>query len=351
MPPSVIEKVNSGIKQTIEGAISMLTPHAEEKQKSPETIGKGQVKGTTGLAPESAAQLPAELFVSSPPLPPVEQVPQSDRPSKKQERERKSAERKARHEAKRDARRQKNKERKEKRREAKERKRKEKQWKKAAKDGGDLPVHIIQGLRTFPGTKTPYHPKCEICKTSAAPDTSIQKQSSKCPTCAKATERKSTQQFLKTSNVDPERLPSFTEMGELLDLVKGILLKHGSVGIMSTGGSEASGQARVDEELAQHIVLHIRDLIASCGEADCRKHKCNPKSRPGHAGRHGLDGNRDSPTSTDGGQIISNSIQNSDSSTTTNPAEADWWIQAMSLNKPASPYRTLSPRAGTPLPR
>ena len=111
MPPSVIEKVNSGIKQTIEGAISMLTPHAEEKQKSPETIGKGQVKGTTGLAPESAAQLPAELFVSSPPLPPVEQVPQSDRPSKKQERERKRAERKARHEAKRDARRQKNKER------------------------------------------------------------------------------------------------------------------------------------------------------------------------------------------------------------------------------------------------
>ncbi|KAI0508770.1 hypothetical protein F5B22DRAFT_383266 [Xylaria bambusicola] len=353
MPSSVIEKVNSGIKHTLEGAISMLTSRADEQRQSPKRTAEEKTTGSTSLAPETVAQLPSELYVPSPPLQPTEPPPENDRPSgsKKQEREKKRAEKKARHEAKRRARQQKNKERKEKRRQAKERSRKEKQWKKAAKFGGELPPQILQGLRVSPGSKTTYNSNCDICMKSAASIMSSKERNPKCTTCAKAAERESTQQYLKASNIDLGNLPSFTEGGEILGLLRNILEQH-LANSKSKGKVEMGGEKRIDEGLVRHMVQHIQDFITSGREAELHSHECSTSGQPGHLGRHGLDGNRDSPASTESAQIISSSSQNSDATASSNPVEVDWWVQAMSLNgSPPSPYRPLSPRSGTPLPR
>ncbi|KAK5625396.1 hypothetical protein RRF57_001112 [Xylaria bambusicola] len=325
MPPSVIEKVNSGIKQTLEGAISMLTSRADEQRQSPKRTAEEKAKGSTSLAPESVAPLPSELYVPSPPLQPTELPPENDRSSasKKQEREKKRAERKARHEVKRRARQQKNKERKEKRQQAKERSRKEKEWKKAAEFGGELPAQLLRGLRVSPGSNTTYNSNCDICTKSAASVMSSKKRNPKCTTCAKAAERESTQQYLKSANIDLGNLPPCTEMDDILGLLRH-MIGNGSVNTKSKGRAETSGEKRIDEGLVQHVALHVRDLVTNGGEAELHIHKCNTSGQPGPLGRHGLDGNRDSPASTDSAQIISSSSQNSDASTTSNPVEAEW---------------------------
>ncbi|KAI3337928.1 hypothetical protein F4824DRAFT_499707 [Ustulina deusta] len=349
MPTSVIEKVNLGIKHSLEAARSILTPPAREQSQSPGSAAGEKTRGTTSLAPVSAAPPPSDFFVPSPSRhstePPTE-IGVYDGNQKK-ERERKRSERKARHEAKRKARQEKNQERKEKRRETKERNRKEKQWQKAAKKGGELPAHLLQGLRIAPDSKVSYHPNCDICKTSTASVVSSKKRDPKCPTCTKAAERESTNQYLKSSKINLTDLPS---LDELLDIVRH-LTGQDSKDKKPKEEVSASDQGRADEELVQHISQHIRDLVTHGGEADLSGHKCNAKDQPGHSGRHGYDGH-DSPVSTDGGQMISSSSQNSDLSTIPTPPEVDWWVQAISSNESApSPYRPLSPRTVTPLPR
>ncbi|KAJ3574697.1 hypothetical protein NPX13_g4289 [Xylaria arbuscula] len=353
MPPSVIEKVESGIKHTIEGAISILTPRAEEKQQSPEPIGEERVKGTTALAPESAAPLPAEMLVPSPTLPPIEELPQDDRLSKKQERERKRAERRARHEAKRNARRQKKEERKEQRRAAKKKKLDEKKSKKAAKRG-ELPIFLIQGLR--PG-KTPHHPDCEICKKPAVSEANNRKENSECPACDIKAERQSTQEFLKTANVDLGNLPFVDDGDAILALLRDILRIYRPVGTMSSDVAKEGGKNDVDEDLVKHMCLHVRSFIIGRRKTDVPGHKCNSKCQHSGVGRHGLDGIRDSPPSSDGGQNPLNLTPRSGSSSNSDPSEALRRVRTTYENRycpehhPATRYRSLSPHAGTPVPR
>ncbi|KAI0432757.1 hypothetical protein F5Y09DRAFT_353063 [Xylaria sp. FL1042] len=342
MPANVIEKVNLGIKQTLEAATRILTPPAGEGAQSPGPAAEEKTTKTTSLAPASAAPPPPDLYMPAPSRPSIEQPPVDDVivGSKKQERERKRSERKARHEAKRKARRDKNQERKEKRRQAKERRRKEKEWKVAAKKGGDLPSHILQGLRIAPGSKIPYNPNCDICTKSAASVMSSKKRDPNCTTCAKAADREYTNKYIKSSNINLASLSS--SLDDLLDIIRN-LLRQDSNAKKQKGANQAGDQGRADEDLVQHISEHIRDFVSNGGEANLRGHKCNNKCQPGDLAGHGLDGNRDSPIST-----VSNSSNNSDVSTRpAMPAEVDWWVQAMSKESPSSTHRSLSPLAVT----
>ncbi|KAI0541578.1 hypothetical protein GGR58DRAFT_529261 [Xylaria digitata] len=321
MPATVMEKVNLGIKHTLDAATRALTPSAQKQSQSPEP---------------TAGPPPPNLHVSSPPrhsteLPPGNGVRGSN---KKQRRERKRSEKKARREAKRRARQEKIRQRETMRREAKERREKEKAWKKAAQKGSELPVHILQGLRIAPGVKVPHNPSCDICKKSAASVVSNKKRDPKCTTCVKAAEREASHQYLKSSNINLADLPS---LDDLLDTIKKLIGKEKKSG----GQTPSSDQGREEEELAQHILLHIQDLATNGGEANLRGHKCKDK---GQSGRHGLDGNRDSPPSTEGGRKTSLSSRRN--------SEVDWWVKAMSSKEsPSSPYLAISPRTFTPLPR
>ncbi|KAI1300588.1 hypothetical protein F5Y03DRAFT_408214 [Xylaria venustula] len=352
MPANVIEKVNLGIKQTLEAATRVLTPSAREESQSPGPSTGERTRRSTGLAPTSIAPPPSDMYMPSPTRPSTEQPREEDVLviSKKQEREQKKAERKARHEAKRKARRERNQERKDKRRQAKERNRKEKAWKKASKKGGDLPSHILQGLRIAPDAKVPYNPNCDICTRSAVSIMSSKKRNPKCTTCAKAAERESTYKYLKSSNINLGNLPS---LEELIDLLRNLLRENSATTAgESEAGAQAGDQGRSKEDLAQHMSSHVRDFLTNGGEASLRGHKCNANGQPGHLARHGLDGNRDSPISTDGGQMPSDSSQISDTSTRpATPPEVDWWVQAMSKESPPSPYRSISPHVAVTPPR
>ncbi|KAI0970649.1 hypothetical protein F4678DRAFT_462350 [Xylaria arbuscula] len=336
MPANVIEKVNLGIKQTLEAATRILTPPAREQSQSPGPSTGERATRSTGLAPASIAPPPSDMYMPSPTRLSTEQPREEDVLviSKKQERENKRAEKKARHEAKRKARREKNQERKDKRRQAKERNRKERAWKKASKKGGDLPSHILQGLRIAPDAKVPYNPNCDICTRSAVSVMSSKKRNPKCTTCAKAAERESTHKYLKSSNINLGNLPS---LEELIEILRNLVREDSTA-------TQADDQGRANDDLVQHISLHVRDFLTNGGEANLRGHKCNADGQPGHLARHGLDGNRDSPISTDGGQMPSDSSQISDTSTRpATPPEVDWWVQAMSKESPPSPYRSVSP--------
>ncbi|KAI1274316.1 hypothetical protein F5Y07DRAFT_401605 [Xylaria sp. FL0933] len=343
MPASVIEKVNLGIKQTLEAATRMLTPPAHEESQSSGLAAEESTTRRTSLAPASAAPPPPDLFMPTPARPSTEQPPADDVivGSKKQEREKRKAEKKARHEAKRKARREKNQEKKDKRRQVKERRRKEKEWKKLAKKGGELPSHILQGLRVAPESKIPYNPSCDICSKAAVSVMSSKKRDPKCTTCAKAADREYTNKYMKSSNINLANVSS--SLDELLDIIRGPLTQDSNAK-KQKGAAQASDHGPVDEDLVQHIALHIRQFVSNGGEASLRGHKCNSGGQPGHLGRHGLDGNRDSPISS-----VSSSSNNSNASTRpATPPEVDWWVQAMSKEPPSSPHRSLSPYAVTP---
>ncbi|KAI1420976.1 hypothetical protein F5Y12DRAFT_770542 [Xylaria sp. FL1777] len=347
MSTSVIEKVNLGIKHTLEAASSILTPPAREQSQSPGPAAGKKTRGSTGLAPVSAAPPPSDFYMPGTSSLSIEQLTEDEGrgSNKKKDRERKKSERKARREEKRKVKREKSKEKKENRKQAKERNRKEKEWEKVAKKGGELPAHLLQGLRITSSSKVPYNPNCDICTKSAASITSSKKRDPKCTTCAKAAEREFTNQYLKSSNIN---LGDISSTEELLDAIRNVL-EIISKELKLKGDAQAGDKGRANEELVQHISLHVRDLATHGGPANLRGHKCNAECQPG---RHGLDGNRDSPVSTDRGQIISHSSRNSDTPTRpATPPEVDWWVQAMSKESPTSPNRPLSPCAVTPLPR
>ncbi|KAJ8121002.1 hypothetical protein O1611_g10215 [Lasiodiplodia mahajangana] len=332
MSSAVIERVNIGVKQTLEAATSILTPSAHKKSSSPEPSER-----PSGLAPPSAAPPPSDFYIPRAPKPDAQED------NKKQGREKARLEKKARREAKRKARQKKKQDRREKRREIKERRRKEKEWKRVAKKGGELPAQLRQGLRFAPDSKIPYNPRCDICKTTSTATTSSQKRSQKCTTCEKQAERESTNQYLKSSKVNLGALPS---VENLTSIIEKLLGKGGKA---VEGGSDGD-QAHIDEELAHHISLHVQDFVASGGEANLCGHQCNNEGQPGHLGHHGLDRNRDSPTATDGGQMVSIPYRNSELLTMQMPTEVDWWAQALSSEMPPpSPYRSSSTPFAVPL--
>ncbi|RYC56458.1 hypothetical protein CHU98_g9760 [Xylaria longipes] len=345
MPASMIEKVNRGVKETLEAAASILTSSAQKKPLSQEPAGTEMTRRSSGLAPVSAAPPPPDFYIAQPPNGQLTESEENG-DNKKHKRERSRSEKKAQREAKRRARQEKTKERRETRKEEKEMRRKERQWKKTAKKGGELPLQLRQGLRLAPGSKVPYNSKCDICTKAAASAMSSKKRNPKCTTCAKAAEHESTDQYLKSLKINLGDLPS---LDGLLDFIRGFLGKKTG----TEGGARTSDQSHADEELLEHIALHIRDFAANGGECHLRGHKCNKNGQPGHLGRHGLDGNRDSPTTTDGEQTVSNPSRNSDSPTISSPPAVDWWVRAMSSKElPSTPYRSNSPpRAVTPFPR
>ncbi|KAI1124417.1 hypothetical protein F5Y10DRAFT_285048 [Nemania abortiva] len=326
MSTAVMDRVNMGVKQTLDAATNILTPSAHKTQSSSEPTRR-----TSGLAPPSAAPPPSDFFV------PRATHPDTQGDGKKQERERARSEKKAQREAKRKARQEKSKERKKNRRERKERRRKEREAKRIAKKGGELPAHLLQGLRVASDLKIPYNPRCDVCTNSAAATMSSKKRNQKCTICAKQAERESTNQYLKSSKVNLAALPSEDLTGSIKKL-------------LGKGGRTAGGDhEHADEELAQHIALHVQDFATSGGEASLHGHKCNNHGQPGHLGHHGLDRNRDSPTTTDGGQIVSTSYRNSELYAIPMPSEVDWWAQALSSEVPPSPYRSNSPPCAAPL--
>ncbi|KAI0869244.1 hypothetical protein GGS24DRAFT_512297 [Hypoxylon argillaceum] len=342
MSTAVRDRVNMGVKQTLDAATNILTPSAYKKSPSPGPTVTKESRRNSALAPASAAPPPSDFYI---PRPAHSDITQGE--SKKEERERIRSEKKSQRDTRRRAKQEKNKERKEKRRENKERRRKEKEWKRTAKKGGELPAQIRQGLRNDTGIKIPYNPRCDICTKSAATAMSSKKHNPKCTICAKEAERNSTNQYLKSLKISLADLPS---VDDLLDDIKKLVGKEKK----SARGASTNDQANADDELARHVALHVQDLTTSGGEASSRGHKCNNKGQPGHLGRHGLDGNRDSPTATDGGQLVSASHSNSGLTTTPIPSEIDWWVQALSSKEsPSSRYRSNSPPpfAITPLPR
>ncbi|TRX99030.1 hypothetical protein FHL15_000372 [Xylaria flabelliformis] len=340
LPATVIEKLNNGVKETLEAAASVLTPIVQNDQKPAEAE---RTRKSSGLAPISAAPPPPDLYIPRPAQPLEGQIIEDD---KKHQRERSRSEKKAQREAKRKARQEKIKEKREARRGEKEMRRKERQWKKTAKKGGELPLQLRQGLRFAPDSKVPYNSECDICTKAAASTMSSKKRDPKCTTCAKAAEHESTDQFLKSLKINLAELPS---LDDLLSVIKKFLEKEKG----TDGGAPTSDQAQLNVELLEHIAQHIRDFATNGGEVHLRGHKCNKNGQPGHLGRHGLDGNRDSPPTTDGEQTVSNPSRNSDSPTTSSPPPVDWWIRAMSSKElPSTAYRPSSPpRADTPLRR
>ncbi|KAI1433143.1 hypothetical protein GGR50DRAFT_696353 [Xylaria sp. CBS 124048] len=137
MPPTVVEKVNMGVKQVLEAAASMLTP---SRKHTPEPTAKKSRKNSA-LAPEPVP----EPIVLIPIQPMVNVQPEVD---KKLLRKKRRLEKKARREAERKAKKASRKEKKQKRKEKKERIRKEKARKKAMKKGGgELPAHLVEGAQ------------------------------------------------------------------------------------------------------------------------------------------------------------------------------------------------------------
>ncbi|KAI0469612.1 hypothetical protein F4859DRAFT_523003 [Xylaria cf. heliscus] len=342
LPPTLLEKVNISVKETLEAAASMLTPSAQEESQSQEPAKKEKIRRSSGLAPASAAPPPPDYYIPRSAKPLADPLIQGEEngSSKKHKRERSRAEKKAQREAQRRARQDKIKEKKETRRGEKERRRKERQWKKAAKKGGELPLQLRQGLRLDPGSKVPYNPKCDICTKAAASAMSSKKMNPRCTTCAKAAEHESTDQYLKSLKINLAELPS---LDDLLDAVKKFIDKE----TRTEEGARSSDQVRSDGELLEHIALHIRDFSTNGGECHLRGHKCNKNGQPGHLTRHGLDGNGDSPPTTDGEQTVSYPSRNSDSPTLPSPPTVDWWVRAMSSKelsyRPNSPPRAVTP--------
>ncbi|KAI1177929.1 hypothetical protein F4777DRAFT_153393 [Nemania sp. FL0916] len=354
MPASMMEKVNLGLQQAKEAATNILTP-AAQKQTSPEAGAAPKGRKTSSLAPESAG--PPPDFYLARPAPAVakdsagDHAPGSD---KQHERERRKSEKKARREARRRSRQEKRMERKEKRKDEKERRRdekemrqKEREWKKAAKQGEELPAHLLRGLRTDAADlHVPYNPKCDICTASAAAAMNSHKHNPRCTICAQAARRQSTTQYLNSSKINTAEAST---LDQLVDVIKTYLGRENP----TAGEASAGDHVHIDEDLAHHIALHVQDLANNGGEACLRGHKCNKKGQPGHLARHGLDGNRDSPPTTEGGQIVSVPSQIPNTSSRSMPTEVDWWVRALSQKEsPSSLCRPNSPpRAGTPLQR
>ncbi|KAI1750007.1 hypothetical protein F4782DRAFT_548978 [Xylaria castorea] len=336
LPANMIEKVNRGVKETLEAAASILTPVVQNEPQSQKPNVTEEAGKSSGLAPASAAPFPPDFYIPKPAQPPNGLLTEHG-DNKKQKRERSRSEKKAQREAKRRARQEKSKERKETRRGEKEMRRKERQWKKTASKGGELPLQLLQGLRLAPDSKVQYNSKCDICTKAAASAMSSKKRDPKCTACAKAAEHESTGQYLKSLKINLAELPS---LDDLLNCIKKALVRDKK----TEGGARMIDQSASEEELLEHIALHIRDFAANGGERHLRGHKCNKNGQPGHLGRHGLDGNRDSPTTTDGEQTISSPSENSDSPNTSSPPLVDWWVQAMSSKElPSTPYRPGSP--------
>ncbi|KAI0437309.1 hypothetical protein F4803DRAFT_556144 [Xylaria telfairii] len=342
LPAAVLEKVNMGVKETLEAAASILAPSARKDSQSQEPTVMGNIGRSSGLAPVSAAPPPLDLYIPRTAQPPAEPLMDDERNGSNEDHKRESnrSEKKAQREARRKARQDKIKEKKETRKGEKERRRKEKEWKKTAKKGGELPLQIRQGLRSALGSNVPYNPKCIICTKAAASAMSSKKKDPKCTTCAKAAIYESTDQYLKSSKINLVELPS---PDDLLNGIKKLLEKE------KKGRGKISDDARLAEELLEHITEHVRDFAANGEDYNVRAHKCNQKGQPGHLGRQGLDGNRDSPTTTDGEQTISNSGL----STASSPPMIDWWVRAMSSKElPSTPYHRNSPsRTVTPFRR
>lgn len=339
----MMEKVNMGVKQTLEAATSRLTPSARKQSRSSEANVTQKKRRSSGLAPESAAPPPPDFYISMPtqPLPGQSTDEELGVGNKKQEREKRRSDKKARREARRSARKEKAKEKKDKRRQDKERRRKEKEWKKVEKKGGEIPSQLQKGLRITSESAVPYDSRCDICTKSAASAMSSKKRDPKCTICAKAAEQEATNQYLQTLKINSANLPS---LDVILDSIMKLLGKENK----TTGGSSADNHdhdhPHDNEELARHILLHVHDLAACGGEANLSGHKCNNKGQPGHLGRHGLDGNRDSPTTTECGQIVPSPGGSSGSSATSVSSEVDWWVQVVDpKNWPSSSYRPNSP--------
>lgn len=346
MPPSMMDKVNMGIKQTLDAATSILTP-SPRKQPQSELVVAGKAKRTSTLAPETPAHLP-DLCIPRSDLQASEQpsADETDASKRRHKKERTRAERKANSEARRMARRERRKERREKRREKKERHRMERLWKKAAKKVGEIPAHIREGLRIAPDTRVPYDSRCDICTKSAVSIMSSKKHDPKCTTCAKATERETTRQYLKSSKINLADLPS---TDGLVALIKKSMGKETNA---AAGEASTGAQTGASDEMAHHIALHVQDLATNGGGADLRHHTCNGKGQPGHLGRHGLDRNGDTPPASDGERTSPISYPNSDSSAASNASEVDWWVRALSSNGVPSSRASESPhRSITPLPR
>ncbi|KAI8628162.1 hypothetical protein F5Y19DRAFT_476567 [Xylariaceae sp. FL1651] len=346
LPVSMQENVNKRIKQTLDAVTSLLAPSPQDQSSAPEsTAADKKTERTASLAPEPATFAPSDFYtpmsVQVLPGQPISGQPVPGQPSahnkpvadKKEEKDRKRADKKAKQEAKQRARHEK----KEKRKEHKERHRKEKERKKKGKHGEELPVQLRQGLRDNLGTGVPPHPKCDICIRSADSALSSSKLNPRCTICAKAAEKEATKNYLKSSTINFDDLPS---LGDLIDIVKKLL--PGKVGA-SASRPAGSGQAEADEELVQHIAQHVHDYAASGGGTDLREHVCNEQAH------HGLDGNRDSPAPGLGEMICT--PKNLDLSGISTPAEVDWWVQALSSNSACSPYRVRSPFFAPPPPR
>ncbi|KAI0549288.1 hypothetical protein F4679DRAFT_584634 [Xylaria curta] len=321
-PPST----NRGIKETISAVVSGLTLAIQNEPQSENPTVTEETGESSRLAPISAAPPPPDLYIPRPAQPPDD--------DKKHQKEQSRSEKKAQREAKRKARQEKIKEKRETRRGEKEMRRKERQWKKTAKKGGELPLQLRQGLRLSSELQVPYNSECNICTEAAASVMSSKKRNPKCTTCARVAEHESTDKFIKSLKIN---LAELLSLDDLIDFIKKFLEKI---------------QAPSDE-LLQHMALHIRNFPANGEQLHPRGHKCNKDGQPGHLGRHGLDGNRDSPPTTDGEQTVSHPSRNSDSSTTSSPPPVDWWVRAMSSKElPSIAYRPSSPpRADTPLRR
>ncbi|KAI1108953.1 hypothetical protein F5Y14DRAFT_456491 [Nemania sp. NC0429] len=344
MPATMMEKVNMGVKQTLEAATSRLSPSARKQPRSGNPNTAPKTRRTSGLAPESAAPPPPDFYISIPaqPLPGQSADEAAEVDNKKQEREKKKSEQKARREARRTAREEKAKEKKDKRRQDKERRQKEKDLKKVAKKGGELPDQLLQGLRIDPGAEIPYDSRCDICTRSAACAMSSKKHDPKCTICAKVAGQETTNQFLQSSKIDLANLPS---LDDLFDSITKLLRKENkTTGGTSVGGTSADEHGHIEEDLARHILLHVQDLATCGGEASLGGHKCNNHGQPGHLGRHGLDGNRDSPTNTESGPIVPSLKRSSGSFATSSSSEVDWWVQVLSPKDwPSSSHRPSSP--------
>ncbi|GAP82696.2 hypothetical protein SAMD00023353_0102300 [Rosellinia necatrix] len=314
-PAAMLGKVKMDIKQTLEAASNILTPSGHKEAQSPDPAVAGNARSSS-LAPVSAAA-PPDFGKSG---------------------ERSGAGKKESREARRQARLEKKIERRQKRKEDKERQQKEKEWKKISKKGGEIAGQLLQGLRPAHDSTVPYDPRCGICAKSAASVTSNTKRDPKCTTCTKIAERESTKQYVKSSKINLAGLPS---PEDFLASINTFIHK------------EIKKVENIDEDLVQHMALHVRGLAVNGGEADLVGHECNTKGQPGHVGCHGLDGNGDSPTTTEAGQITSELNRNSDLSAISTLSEVDWWAQAVSSREsPQSPYRSSPPpRAITPFPR
>ena len=342
MSEVVHERVNKGFQQTVSAITRILTPpgHQQSDEKSPaqEPAAADEAIRGSGLAPESAAHPPSDFYVQrSTRAPPGQLTDEEDsKSSKAKEKARRRADKKAQHEARRQAKKDRQRAKKEKRREHKERTRKEREWKKVEKQGGDLPVAIVQGLRISPDTKIPYNPRCEVCSKSAVAAISSSKWNPKCTLCGKAAQREATRDYMKSSKI---------QLGNVASLEDLINMTSTSVRRKKTTGDNVAGfQEDIDNELAKHMALHIQDYVSNGGEAALRVHTCNDKGQPGHLARQGLDGNRDSPTMVDGSQVIQCPLADQGIPSTSTTSEVDWWVRAVaSSNSSTTHHRSGSP--------